>query len=72
VNTPAKLGAYGLLLAAIFSGAAAIGAAAGPIGVSATQHASHDMTKENNHGQDGRRPGPHRSIRRDLHQSENH
>jgi hypothetical protein len=50
VNTPAKLGAYGLLLAATFSGAAAIGAAAGPIDVSPTQHASHDMTKDNTMG----------------------
>jgi hypothetical protein len=44
LNTPAKLGAYGLLLVATFSGAAAVGAAAGPIDVSPT---THSMTEEN-------------------------
>jgi hypothetical protein len=44
MNTPAKLGAFGLLLVVTFGGAAAVGVAAGPIDVSPT---THGMTAEN-------------------------
>jgi hypothetical protein len=41
VNAGAKLGAYGLLLAAVLGGGAALGAAAGPIGISGGDDGAH-------------------------------